>query len=369
MLEPKKATQRAYFSMIETACSLKKPVIIDTDSLQAKKEKRDTWVGNDSTYVLAEKKRNANAVGRMRISHDYSPNVIEIWGDVDANKKMKTRQEVCAHFKELHEATMRWIDAHLKMGIPEDCVYVVSSGFGFHTHVFIEGIGSFEEYQDVVQALFEKSGLPNSKGLGERMSDKVVYGIDLNRIKASNTKLRDVGGANEKYEDGTVHYASALTVKEFRDLKAYPYVSNPADVRYPNLTVWKMPRGWTANNVVGATRPSSQPVSGKLADYPCLRAILNARETSNEARLWLVMALKNKLKMGEGECTQLLCSNAKWEDLVTDSKGSMGTPYHVHKIYSKKNADGRDAYGKPPKKANLVAEGYCKPGVCGRCKL
>jgi len=197
--------QKDWLIEFEKKLGINKPVFLDT---------RDTWEYPLEKLKWASELKNVPCIGRMRLDN-------ELWSDID-NKNNN------ASFKELKEATLKLVDAHKWFGIPEECILIKSSGRRFHVQVFTEGIRDIDQRNQIMLAIFIKSGLPNS----EKEHDKV--GVDVPRLTSANQRIREFGAINGQ------HYCSLVTVDELKKLKAYPTIRNSDKVVYPEIKTFKV---------------------------------------------------------------------------------------------------------------------------------
>jgi len=235
-------TQKAFLVEMQDRLGIRKPIFVNRNLIEWKAVEKQTGIGiwevAEDKLVKAEDVRSDHIIGRYKLT-DRNSDVWEIWFDIESNKSFTTASEVQNHFRKLHEATKKVLDVLLWLGIPQECIFLKSSGRGFHVHVFLQGVRGEEQYRKIVEAILTETGLPNIKSREYTQLDDVVFGIDKAPSLQTVRKIREYGGVNDKLS-GTFHYCSNITLNEFTKLKGYPFVFDSKHVRYPDIKIFKV---------------------------------------------------------------------------------------------------------------------------------
>lgn len=195
--------QRKFLKLFEELFEIKNPIFVYQ------------WDTPEDRLLWAKDVKDTIVLGRYRIDD-------ELWIDLDGRDDTPFKKLKDAQLKLIH--TLKWF------GIPEDCIYVKSSGRGLHTHVFTEGFRSQGQLLQALKAILIKSEIPKK----EEHDDKIPVGLDFARILATRTKIREFGASNGD------HYCTLVDIKKLRKKKSYPKVTSPRSVVYPDIKSFKI---------------------------------------------------------------------------------------------------------------------------------
>ncbi|MFA5307055.1 MAG: hypothetical protein WC365_06420 [Candidatus Babeliales bacterium] len=224
--------QKEYFLMLEKTCNVNKAIFIDrnVEKWQAVQKQIEVpvWAVDDDKLVTASNITEQNIVGRYRIDNTNSDGIFELWFDIDANKDLRSKDDVKNSWKTLEKAGNRLIGALNAFGVGNEFIQIKPSGRGLQFSVFCSGFRDEKQYNQAMLCIQKLSGL--SMNIKQSESKGVVFGFDSPAIGSSRRKIRDIGGQNDKLA-GMVHYVS--TISTF-DGKSYPFVTKAKDVIYPS---------------------------------------------------------------------------------------------------------------------------------------
>lgn len=196
--------QVTWLTQFEKACGIKQAIFLNTT---------DTWEYPDKALKRAIEVTASPAIGRQKLTLKNSE-VTELWMDID-NKDGK--------FKDLKKLVEKVHKTLLRFTIPPECIYIKSSGRGFHFEVFAEGIRGETQYSQIMSAISKT--LPKSVGHS--------LGVDT-RSKVETTRIRMFGAKNDK------HYCSLITLAQLKKKRSYPIVKKPEEVVYPEIKLFKV---------------------------------------------------------------------------------------------------------------------------------
>lgn len=224
--------QKTWLMQFEKTCGIKRPIFLNTT---------DTWEYPDKALKRASELTASPAIGRRKLTLENS-DVTELWMDID-NKDGK--------FKDLKKLVEKVHKTLLKFTIPPECIYIKSSGRGFHFEVFAEGIRGETQYSQIMSAI--------SKTLPKSVAHSL--GVDT-RSKVELTRIRMFGAKNEK------HYCSLITLDQLKRKKKYPTVKKPEDVVYPKIKLFKVTPEFIRNIHEVETEVWTKPVgTSKDTDF------------------------------------------------------------------------------------------------------
>ena len=196
--------QKTWLIQFEKTCGVKRPIFLNTV---------DTWEYPDKSLKRASELTASPAIGRRKLTLQNST-VTELWMDID-NKNGK--------FKDLKKLVEKVYKTLLKFTIPPECIYIKSSGRGFHFEVFAKGIRGETQYSQIISTI--SNTLPKSIAHS--------LGVDT-RSKVELTRIRMFGAKNEK------HYCSLIALDQLKRKKKYPTVKKPEGVVYPKIKLFKV---------------------------------------------------------------------------------------------------------------------------------
>lgn len=237
-------TQKDFLLEFENVCRVSNPIFIDRNMIQWRQMEKELgkeikiWEIADDKMVRAQAIQNSNIVGRYKVNGNNSNNIWEFWFDIESNRSLDSENQINQHFKNLKKAVEQAIETLVSLKIPQEYIFIKSSGRGFHIHVFIEGIHGDKQYQDFADAICEATKLPNVKSKEYRDLPDVVFGLDRPPCIQTVRKIREFGGINEKLDE--FHYCSNIPYAKFKKLKAYPFVTNANKVEYPTIKVFHL---------------------------------------------------------------------------------------------------------------------------------
>lgn len=238
----RKNRQKEYLLDLEKTLNVKEPVFVDRNLIEWKQFEKQTgikiWQIKEENLSVAIQLKAENVIGRYKLTGQNS-DVWEIWIDIDCNRDIKHRSVMDKHFKKLKEATTRVIETLLWFGIPEDCITIKNSGRGFHVGTFTIGIRNEAQYEQIMEAICEKTELPNVKTKDYKQLQDYVFGLDKHTLKKPRTKIREFGACNDKIQ-GIFHYASSISLKKFKKLRKYPFVQDKNKVLFPSITTFNI---------------------------------------------------------------------------------------------------------------------------------
>jgi hypothetical protein len=308
LTKEKGPNQRDFLIELERECKVNKPVFIDRNVIrwpQVQKElgvDMEIWSVKEDKFSWAKDLSNDNIVGRYKLA-GHNSGVMEFWFDIESNQSLTSVVQVNQYFSDLKKATMQVVEALLTLKIPAECIYIKSSGRGFHVHIFMEGLKDEAQFKSWMEAIVERIGLPKIKGKEYTGRPEIVFGLDATPSIQTVRKIREYGGVNEKL--GQNHYCSHVSYAKLTKLKSYPFVLDPNKVEYPKIKVFAATKEFIhALNIIETERATKEFVdhSGpvnynldgdpqKLFECPLVRELeKKAKEKKhlrNEERLFL----------------------------------------------------------------------------------
>lgn len=234
--------QKQFFLELERRLGVNKPIFVDRNLIEWKHVENQIGVGiwevSEEKLVRAGDIQSENIIGRYKLTGDNS-DCWELWFDVESNKGFGSVADVQDNWKKLQQATLQLLTALEWFGVPNEYINIKSSGRGLHVHVFTKGIRDDQQYKQVMEAIYIKTGLPNVKSRDYQQLDDVIFGIDKTPIMQTVRKVREYGGINDKLS-GVFHYCSNIPIDKFSRLRKYPFVFDPRKVMYPTIVVYEV---------------------------------------------------------------------------------------------------------------------------------
>jgi len=264
--------QRDFLIGFEKQLGINKPIWIDRNLVEWKRIEQEVgikiWEVAESKLVSAAEIRSNNIIGRYRINPQNSEGTWELWFDIESNRHLTTQSEIQQHFNDLKQATLKVLSVLSWFGIPKDCIFIKSSGRGVHIHVFVKGIRDRVQYQAIMEAIIDKTELPNIKSREYAHLDMVVFGVDRASLKTV-TKIREFGAVNDKVQ-GCFVYTTHIPYDGFLKLKKYPFVFDPDKVEYPSIKTFVVDKPFIRKlheaNTESITTPFKDPTEKVIYD-------------------------------------------------------------------------------------------------------
>lgn len=321
-------TQKTFLIEFESKCRITKPVFIDRNFIQWQQfikelgKNIEIWNVAEDKLVHAQNIQNDNVIGRYKVNGQNSNNIWELWFDIESNHNASTTSQVNQNFKKLKEATNKVLDCLLSFRIPQEFIYIKSSGRGFHVHVFVEDIRNEKQYQEWMELFIAKTGLPNVKNKEYESLTDTIYGVDNAPSIQIVRKIREFGGINEKLEQ--LHYCSHVSYSKFKKLKAYPFVFDESKIAYPNINIFTPTKEFLQQIITNkneqmteefkdSTGPINYDLDGALEELFKCPLIVALKEKAikqhhliNEERVFLSQLFTFFGKKGEQLCHEII---------------------------------------------------------------
>jgi hypothetical protein len=302
-------TQKDFLLELETICRITKPIFIDRNMIQWHQMEKELgkeikiWEIADDKMVRAQAIQNVNIVGRYKINGNNSNGVWEFWFDIESNQSLDSANQINQNFKPLKKAVEQLFETIISLKIPQDYIYIKSSGRGFHVHFFCEGVHDEKQYQQFAEIIVDASKLPNVKSKEYRDLPDIVFGLDRTPCIQTVRKIREFGGINEKLDD--FHYCSYVPYNKFKKMKTYPFITSAEKVEYPNIKVFHLTKDFLravqsskAEHLTSDFKETEGKVNydldgnvEKLEDCPLIREIIERAKTKkhliNEERIFI----------------------------------------------------------------------------------